>query len=116
MFNNKSGRFGDENFNKNSKDPANFINSIAELLMSDGIADISLGTMLEGKHNLGSCKSATARLPELNRAPVGIDDFTRQIKLAIEDCFNGTVVNNGLGSICYILPDKTAFNIQIAKL
>lgn len=116
MYNNLFGNFNNNNFRKRAYNPEIVFTYIADLLRMDGIADVTFGSMLEDKHTLDLCKSAAPHLPENNIAPVKTDEFTREIKIAIEDCFIGTVINTGLDSICYILPDKTVFKIQITKL
>lgn len=120
-FNNNNNRhnrrFGNFNNGFSNKPQDEDIAAFIKFLLGmDSISDTSFGTKLEEKHILDLGKSLTAHLPDISVTPVKTEDFTQEIKIAIEDCFEGIVICEGLGSICYILPDKTVFKIQITKL
>ncbi len=106
-----------ENSGNDDHDPGKFIAGLVELLNQDSMADIPLGMQLENRHLLRLCSSAAADLPDSDEKPVSTDEFTREIKVALEDCFNGVIVCDGVGSLCYVMPDKkTVFKLQISKL
>lgn len=105
-------RFNRRNFNNRPPDPEDFLRFISKALEFDDSTDTSLGAIIEESFNTGLNKGIKLS----GATPIKIEDFTQEVKLAINDCFNGDLISDGLGSICYILPDKTVFKIQITKL
>lgn len=116
MDNNLFGNSNNNNFRKRASKPEDVFAHIVDLLRMDGIADITFGSMLEDKHTLDLCKAATAHQPEAYMPPVKTEEFTQDVKSAIKDCFEGTIICDSFNSICCILPDKTIFKVQIVKL
>ncbi len=109
-INRRAGNLGDDS------SPEDIFAQLAALINQDSMSDMSFGIKLENTYLSKLCADKTAGLPDSHGGPVSLEDFVRQIKIAIDDCFNGTVVYAGLGSLCYIMPDRTAFKLQIVKL